>query len=347
MDRWLSRLVAIGVFFALLACLDFLPSMPQAFADELPPDAQLFPLGKTTIVRGMGKTFYIDGPSVIPKSAEITVQRGVKIVGVNGASLDVQGGLKVHGTQDTWVTIYAVDFSPTTQPFRGLHLDMVDFNGCTFKHGDGQSFGGEITIENSTLQKDCVFDVCLNDGFLRLMTVKFGIPCTVRCVRKQQKGRAIEFDLRSSWMKKVLFSGPAVANFRHSEISGGLTCSGVTQVVVDGCDISGALAIKQEPSDTFKKVNLTKCNLFEGATVLCARGAAPKIKKEKVRLQKFYFGPKKGKGLQKKQDIQKRVMDGSDLEDGNVSIIWTKPNKRPHLLVNYDLLLDRAPRLRR
>ena len=48
----------------------------------------------------------------MPKNVEITVQLDVRIVGINDASLDVQGGLKIHGTQDHWVKIDGVDLSP-------------------------------------------------------------------------------------------------------------------------------------------------------------------------------------------------------------------------------------------
>lgn len=311
-----------------------------------PADAEPFPLGRTTTVKGLGTKYYIDGPSVIPKNAEITVQRGVTIIGINGATLDIQGGLKIHGTQDTWVTIHAVDFSPTSMPRKDAHFDMVDFRGCRFQHADDQSIGGGITIENSCFQRDCTFDVRITGGFLKIMTVEFGMPCRVRSIRDKENRKPIEFEVRSSWMKAIHFSGPAMANFRHSEIRGGLHCMNVTQVVVDGCDISETLSFQQAAEESFKKLTLTKCNMFGEATVVCARPAGPKVKKERVRLQKFYFGPKDGPGLRDKDDIQARLRDGSDAEDGNVTIQAAKPNKRSHKLVNYDTLRDRAPALR-
>jgi len=339
-------LFALFALFALWVCRGTAPFVPPAEAKDPPADAVPLPLGKTAILGEFGSTYYLDGACIIPRTVEITVQRGVTILGINGASLDVQGGLKVHGTQDTWVTIHHVDFSPTSAPLRGLHLDMVDFYDCTFKHSDEQSLRGEITIENSCFQKNCVFDVRLTEGFLKIMTVEFGMPCSVRSIRQKENRKPIEFEVRSSWMKAIKFAGPAMANFRHSEIRGGLACSEVTQVLVDGCDISGMLSFRQNPTDSFKKLTLTKCNLFEGAKVVCIRASGPKTKKERVRLQKFYFGPKQGPGLAKKHDIEALIEDGSDLSDGNVTINWTKPKKRPHQLVNYSTLRDRAPRLR-
>ncbi len=320
--------------------------MRAAHAEAPPAGAKPFPLTRTGTVKGRGKMFYIDGAAVIPRTADIRVEQGVTIFGINHASLDVQGGLEVHGTEDTWVTIHKVDFSPTTKPLQSLHLDMVDFRGCTFKHDDTQSLGGKITIENSCLQRDCVFDVRLTGGFLKIMTVEFGMSCRVRSIRDKGNRTPIEFEVRSSWMKAIQFSGPAAAVFRHSEIRGGLTCEHVTQVEVDGCDVSETLSFAQEPTDSFKKIVLTKCNLYGGATVVCARAKGPKTKKERVRLQRFYFGPKKGPAILKKDEIAALVRDGADLEDGNVKVIWTKPKKRPHVLVNYDTLRDRAPDLR-
>ena len=346
MDGWVRRVALAGALLGVCACVGGPDLVREARAEDPPRGAEPFPLDKTTIVKGRGKRFYIDGKAVIPRTAEITVQQGVTIVGINNASLDVRGGLKVHGTQDTWVTMHKIDFSPTSVPTKDLHLDMVDFRGCRFKHSDEQSLGGGITIENSCFQRDCEFDVRLTGGYLKIMTVEFGMPCTVRSIRHKENRKPIEFEVRSSWMKRIDFSGPAMANFRHSEIRGGLHCTEVTQVLVDGCDISDTLSFKQNPTDTFKKLTLTKCNLFHGATMVCARAMGPKTKKERVRLQKFYFGPKNGRGLQKKADVQKLLVDGSDLADGNVTITWTKPNKRPHMLVNYDTLRDRAPPLR-
>lgn len=341
----LSGRMARAIVLALLLGAGATAGARVAHAESPPAGAKPFPLRKTTIVRGRGTRYYIDGAAVIPRTAEITVQLGVTIIGINNASLDVRGGLKVHGTMGSWVVIKKVDFSPTSFPLRGLHLDMVDFHGCTFRHSEEQSIRGDVTIENSCLQRDCIFDVRLTAGFLKIMTVEFGMPCTIRSVRHKQNRKPIELEIRSSWMKEIHFSGPGMANFRHSEIRGGLTCTDVTQVMVDGCDLAGNLSFQQAPTESFKKLSLTKCNMFMDGKVVCARKAGPRTKRERVRLQKFYFGPKIGRGLQKKAEIQARIRDGADTPGRTVTIGWTKPAKRPHMLVNYTTLRDRAPPL--
>ena len=310
------------------------------------PKGTPFPVTKTTKLTAKRSPYIIDGPTVIPKTAEVTVQLGVRIIGINNASLDVRGGLKIHGTQDRWVKITNVDFSPTKMPHRGLHLDMVDFYGCKFKHGEDGELGGKITIENSTFQRDCEFDIRFLRGFLKIMTVEWGMPCRIRCDRQKENPVPIEVEIRSSWCRAVEISGPAMANLRHSEIRGGLTCRNVTELTVDGCDITNELAIHQGPEDSFKKITLTKCNLFDGAELILDRPAGQKTKTERVRLNKFYFGPRgAGKALKDKKQIAERIKDGADNERVSVKATWTKPNKRKHLLVNYDTLRTRVPPL--
>jgi hypothetical protein len=329
--------------FALVALLGLRAPARPAVAEEA---GTPFPVGRSVTVRDEGQAYVIDGAQVIPRGVEITVQADVRIVGINGASLDVQGGLKVHGTQDHWVRIENVDFSPTVAPNKGLHLDMADLHGCRFQHAQGQALDGFVTIENSCLQRDCVFAVRMWRGFLKIMTVEFGMLCTIACVKGEKSAAPIEIEVRSSWMKAIAFSGEATATFRHSEIQDGLVGRDFSRIVVDGCDIGQELAFHQGPGGSFKKLELTKCNLIGGARLLLAREGGPQTKKEKVRVQRFYFGPKTGGGVKTEKEAQALIIDGADVEEGNVFAQPTKPNKRPHVLVNYDTLRMRAPPLR-
>jgi hypothetical protein len=322
----------------------------RARAETPPAGSQPLVLDKTATIRAEGGSYYIDGPCVIPRDVEITVQLGVTIVGINGASLDVQGGLKVHGTEGRWVTIRNVDFSPTRFPLRGLHLDMADLEGCTFRHTDapdGGELGGLITIENSCLQRTCVFDVKLTRGFLKLMTVEFGMPCRIRSVRQKENPVPIEVEVRSSWMAAIDFSGPATANFRHSELKGGLTCRNVTEVMVDGCDVLNQVAVLQVEEESFRDISVTKCNFFDGAKLILQRPEGPKAKKERVKVDKCYFGGRDtGVGVTDLEEIAKRIVDGEDVEGGGTVRAWVpKTQKRRHSLVSYDLR-GRAPPLR-
>ena len=90
----------LGVIFGLLL------AAPGALAaDEPPKGAKPLPIKRTTTVRGMGTTWYVDGPIVIPPHVELRIELGTKIIGINDASIEVQGGLKVHGTEDYWVVM--------------------------------------------------------------------------------------------------------------------------------------------------------------------------------------------------------------------------------------------------
>jgi hypothetical protein len=335
--RWLPVLGVVAV----------LPAVAVRAAEAPPAGSIPLPIDKTGTVRAEGKTYYVDGAQVIPRSAEVTVQLGVRIVGINGASLDVQGGLKIHGTQDMWVHLEHVDLSPTRAPFKGLHLDMVDLDQCRWVHGETEGIQGDVTVENSCFQRNCVFDVQAKGGFFKIMTTEFGMPCKLRCAKSPESRLPIEIEVRSSWMKEIAFSGPAVANFMHSEIRGGLECKGVTEVIVDGCDLTQRLAFLQGPDDSFKKVVLTKVNFFDGCKLLLKRDRGPQTKDEKVKLDKPYFGPKGSAAPVLDDDgVGALIEDGADEKDGTVRVWWTKPNKRKHELVNYDTLRTRAPPLR-
>src|SRR5262245_27509181 len=127
-----------------------------ALAGDPPPkNAIPFPLTGRQTVRAGANSYYIDGAQVIPAGAAIRVEKQVNIIGINQASLDVRGELAVHGTMDCWVHIRDVDFSPTVNPEGGLHLDMASLHNCKFKHAEGASYSGGITMENSALQYDC------------------------------------------------------------------------------------------------------------------------------------------------------------------------------------------------
>lgn len=319
-----------------------------ARAEEPPVGAVPFPVDRTTKVTARaGPVYYIDGPTVIPRKAEITVQLDVEIVGINGASLDVQGGLKVHGTQDHWVRILNVDFSPTRESHKGVHLDMVDLHGCRFVHEEGEGFTGDLTIENGAMQRDCAFDVCLRTGTCKLMTLDSGIPWTLRCASADPRTKPILVQVRSCWARDVRLSGACDATFRHCEIKDGLRLSRVTEVVVDGCDVTGTLAFHQGPDDLFKKITVSKCNLFDGCTLVLDREASDDAKKERVKIDKCFFGPRDGPGaLTKRDDIARLVDDGEDVAHRRVTAKVTSPAKKKHQLVQYGPLRLRVPVVR-
>jgi hypothetical protein len=333
--RVVGVLVATGLWLA--------GSAGSARAEAPPPGSVPLVCDRTGTIRAEGKSYYIDGAQVIPRSAEVTLQLGVTVVGINNASLDVQGGFKAHGTEDIWVTIRNVDFSPTTSPLKGVHLDMVDLVGCKWVHGETAGMDGTFTIENSCFQRDSTFNVCLRGGFLKIMTVEFGMPCRIRCVRQKENPVPIEVDVRSSWMKEIEISGPAVANFRHSEIKGGLVLKNVTDVMVDGCDISQKLAFHQAPDDSVKKIELTKVNFFDGARLVLERKKGPDTKTDKLKLDKPYFGTSGDVAVVDDKGIAGLIDDAEDDPEGSIKVWWSKANKRKHLLVNYDTLRSRAP----
>lgn len=343
MAGWTLRL-ALGL--ALLTCGGLAP-LQSACAEEpataAPAGSIPFPTNKSQTLRGDGKVFVVDGHVVIPKKVEIGVEWGTKIVGINGAQLEVLGGLKVRGTVDHWVVIEDVDFSPTTAPFKGVHLDMVDFKRCRFVHGEGQALEGTMTIENSTFQTGCEFDVCVRKGTLSLLTTVWRPACAIRCAAPVDTKPDIMIQVRSSKFRDaVVVSGHGDATFRHNAFEKGLTCRNVLTLMVDGCDIHDGLVIRQAAKDRFKKVKLTKCNIWNGAGVTLHREPAQGQKKEKVFLQKFYFGTFDGsEPTLDTKTVAGLVTDG----EGSIKARLDKPRKKKHLLVNYDIWTTRPPQL--
>ena len=105
---------------------------------------------------------------------------------------------------------------------------------------------------------------------------------------------------------------------------------------VDGCDSSGDISILQGEEDTFANVTLTKTNLFGGAKLILSRPAGPKTKLEKVKVDKFFFGPKNGVGVTSDKEVAALIQDKDDDATQSVEAWWSKPNERQHALVNYN-----------
>lgn len=338
----------LRIAMVLAATFLFVLSANRAGAEAAPPGSKPFPVTRTTkLTAKTGPLYVIDGPLVIPAGVEITVQLDVQIVGINGASLDVQGGLKVHGTQDHWVKIENVDFSPTRVSHKGIHLDMVNLYGCRFVHAEGEGFTGSLVIENAAMQRDCDLDVRLRTGTLKLMTIESGIPWTIRCESPDPRTKKICVRVASCWARAIELSGPCDATLRHSEIRGGLRCRRVFDLTVDGCDVTETLAIHQGANDLFKKVTLTKLNLFDDCTLVLDREPNEEAKLEKVKVDKCFFGPRKGgPGLTKAKAIQKLIDDGEDVPHRRVIARVVRPEKKRHKLVNYTDLRLRVPQVK-
>jgi hypothetical protein len=312
----------------------------DAEPSKLPPNSVLLPLTGKQTVRAGANTYIIDGPQVIPGGSAIRLEKQVNVQGINHASLDVQGELAVHGTEDFWVHIRDVDFSPTKKPDGGLHFDMASLHQCTFKHGEGAAFEGGITFENSALQGDCEFDVRLASGFLRIMTVEFFCPCKVAAVATKTK--AVEFAIRTCWMKDVTFSGAAAATIRDAEVKGALSVMDVTDFVLDGTDCFGDVSIRQGAGSSFAKVVLQKCNLFGGSKLKLERPTGDGVKNERVQLQRWFFESEQGKGLSADKDVAARIDDGVDDPAQSIRAFWSAPNGRKHEFLSPSLR-KRAP----
>ena len=315
----------------------------DAGAAEPPAGAIPFPVNKTQTVRGKGSVYYLDGAVVIPEKVQIRVEMGVTLLGINNASLEVKGGLQIHGTVDNWVQVKNIDFSPTHHPDRGMHLDMVSFRKCTFAHTAEKPYIGVVTIENAAFQRGCRFEWRMHQGKLKIMDVLFGTPCVIRCEPPVGKKSDIMVEVRASQLQTLRIHGHGNATVRHCEVQKAVEFHNVKVVVLDGCDIWDKVGVYQKADDTFKKVKFTKCNLWTGCAVEVKREPAAGQKKEKVFLQKFYFGSNDGtEPVLKPKELAELLVQGQ----GNVHLRLDKLRKSKHLLVPYLLWDTRPPPLR-
>lgn len=306
-----------------------------ARGDEAASTGVPFPVDKTQLLKVEGRPYVIDGAMVIPPGVEITLQRGVRVQGVNNASLDVQGGLKAIGTQGAWVVFQNVDFSPTSTPKLDLHFDMVDLHACKFTHTDAQGLNGEFTLENSCVQRTCEFDVRVTGRFLRIFNVEFGVPCRIRCAKAVADRIPLQVAIHGSWMRDLVILGAGEVQVRNSELRNGIEVRNFSVLALDGCDCAKDVSLLQGAEDSFETASLTKMNLFGGARLILARPAGEKTKLEKVKVDKFFFGPKNGTGVTGDKEVAALIQDKGDDAAQSVEAWWSKPNDRQHALVPY------------
>jgi hypothetical protein len=306
-----------------------------ARAEEPPANSVPFPTTGRQTVRAQGKTYVIDGKQVIPGGSVIRVEANVLIKGINNASLEVKGGLLVHGTEDCWVRIENVDFSPTVKPDNEVHFDMANLFGCTFVHGETAAFEGGFTIENSALQHGCKFAVRMKKGFLRIMTTNWKVPCVIDC---QPAGSKVpEVAIRTSWMDAVTFSGDASATIRDSETRGPLEAKDFTDLYVDGVDLFQGAVFRQRAEGSFSKLKLVKCNVLYGMKLVLDRPTTEKTKMEKVLVERFHFEAGDAKADMTDKQIAERIDDGYDNPAVSVKAFWQNPQKSKHYFLSESL----------
>jgi hypothetical protein len=299
-----------------------------AAAEQAPAGSLPFPLSGRLTLRAEGKPYVVDGKQVLAAGSVVRVEANVRIVGINGASLDVRGGLKVHGIPGGRVRIERVDFSPTLAPDNEVHFDEADLSGCRFVHAEGAAFEGGLTIENADLSGGA-FSVRMRSGYLRVLSSGMNDGCTV--VGTPGKGRAPEVAIRSSNVASVRFTGPMTATVRASEVRGSIEARDFTDLVIDTCDLPGGLVLRQGPEGSFSRLQLLKCNLVGGSKIVLHRPTGPRTKMEKVRVEKFHFARADGGVDLSDERIADRIEDGAD--DGAVSVkaFWQNPQERRHV----------------
>ena len=292
-----------------------------AAEDDVP-----LPLTGRVSVKPNGRRYVVDGKQTIPAGSVIRLEANVHVVGVNGASLEVKGGLRTLGISGSRVRIEGIDFSPTVAPGGDLHFDHTDLSGCNMTHAEGTTFSGNFTMENASWSG--MFSVRITNGFLRIMSVDMNSAGAVTSVRG--KSSIPEGAIRSCDLGDFTLAGPCAATVRDSELKGVFTATGFTDLLVDSCDVSGSLTFAQGPEGSFSKLSLTKCNLIDGARIAFRRPAGPKTPMEKVRIDKFWFGTAGGKADMTDKQIADRIDDGADDPSVSVRAVWQNPQERKH-----------------
>lgn len=310
--------------------------------DAIPPEGLRLPLTGKQTVRNDGKNYYLDGACVIPPGAEIRIEQNVRVYGLNGASLDVQGGLSVHGTKDSWVYFVNVDFSPTTSPDKMMHLDMASMHGCKLVHAQDAAFEGGITIENCCWQYDCKFDVKVASGKLPAdHDDRVHVPVQDRGDADEGEGRRVRdpdvLDEGHDVQGRRVGHDPPLRGARaaRAERRDGLRRhTGPTSSRGRRCGRRRRRSLLEGPADEVQPVGRERTGP--------QRPAGADVKAERVQVERFFFENENGGAVLGEKDAGDRVKDGVDDPTQAVKAIVVTPNKRRHVFLSSSLR-QRAP----
>lgn len=287
------------------------------------PDETPLPVEKSSLLKDRDTTYVVEGRQTIPSGVEITLQKGVRLVGRGGAVLVVEGQFVAHGISGTEISISGLRIVPGDE-VQQLHLDMCDFSGGGVVTEKDRSTDGMITLENCDFGSAPV-DLAIRAGKLKVMSVQCGSVLRIRGVAPEGKRNRAEASIRTSSLRGgIEITGVEDVTMRGNALRGTTVLfKDVEKLAFDANKVeSGTLAFEQSVAGRFRKTKIDKCDL------LCAtlRVFAPVGEKtrETVVIQKCWFG-----GVLDEDELAEIVQDREDDETNAVKVRIKKPSKRP------------------
>ncbi|MHC4859755.1 MAG: hypothetical protein ACYTDY_06655, partial [Planctomycetota bacterium] len=263
--------------FALAALLPLLLSAgtitAQSRGKEIP-----FPVNKTQILRREKVVYVVTGRMKIPKGVEITCLRDVYVVGKGeGAVIEVEGRLKVHGVQDREVIFenVVVELAPE---YQHVHMDMAIFRkGAALKTPARKAVQGKLFLELVDFREDAQLALTFSSGSIDVRSTCSATPTIIKAVTgkkaEENKVRLFVFGCAESHMDPV----------RHPGLIGGLIVEGVHDATVrinrmagplsafrncktllfDGNKVNSTkLEFMQYEAGGFQKTKIIKCDIY-------------------------------------------------------------------------------------
>lgn len=280
-----------------------------------------FPVARTVVLRDTDCLYIVDGRQVIPPGIEITGQKGIRIVGRNGAVLEVRGALVVHGISGTKVSVSGVRIE-LPDAVQQVHLDHCDFGGGALVTPEGKATAGMITVENC---EDLAVNVALTKGKLNLMSLQTSKKVRIR-------GASVSDEASTAYGMVYtcrLHGGLEAENFgdltvRTSLLSGSpVVLKNNRTLLVDGNRVESSLTIEHTQAGQFKGTTFTKCDLLTSTLRFFA--PADPAKGDTLILDKCWF-----QGETDADAIGKIVQDSADDPQNNVKVKVKNPLERPH-----------------
>jgi len=288
------------------------------------------PVTRTSVLRDEG-TYVVDGRQTIPPGVEITGQKGMRIVGKNGAVLEVRGALVVHGISGKEVVISGVKIEPW-ESVQQLHLDNCKLEGSSVATPEGKTTSGMITLENCNFNSSNGINLSVTKGKVLVMSVLGNAK--VRLVGVDlpsgpNKVEAMVYGCKLTGALEVELIHDLVVRSTLLEGSPMLLKGNRTLLFDSNRVQDGTLVLEQPLAGAFKGTTFTKCDLYVSALRIFA--PAEPGKSDAVTLDKCWFQVGTDADA-----IAKVVEDAADDPKNGVKVRVKNPQERPYDFVKDD-----------
>ena len=308
-------------------------------------EAVPFPVEKTTILRNEKAVYFVEGRRRIPKGVDLTVLRGVRIVGRGkDATLEVEGNFSAHGVFDREVVFENVTLVPMPV-FGNIRIDQTIFSGGGVVCPESAPCSGYFMLELMDFVNGAKLDLTVAAGSAELSSVCADAPVRIRAVDTAgDKGNTVKVEIRGCIQDSRFKCQP---HGGRVGLVGGLDLQGANEMIVRLSRLGGALTavrdwrkglifdgnkvdskrleLTQPAAGRFSKAQLFKCDVYSSEVVFSAPPANAK-EVEDTPIERFWFL----KAPTDKAAAEALIQDGADAPETNgVRVKVGKLNERP------------------